>query len=158
MFAEMALNLNFWESCGLYVTNLSIICIMHHFYIYTDNNPINYIMSTGKLTATGQWWVNKLVEFYFSLQYKLCKQNIIADALSCVSEQTSLEHTHLCTETLPVGIVKTLSESSDWTQGNQEPVAVSLNIAFIREKTNILNQFTTASKCFSFDDINKIRE
>ena len=38
-----------------------------HFKIYTDNNPVTYITTTGRLRATGQRWVNKLAEFNFSI-------------------------------------------------------------------------------------------
>ena len=34
-----------------------------HFHIYTDNNPVTYINTRGRLTATGQRWVNELAEF-----------------------------------------------------------------------------------------------
>ena len=66
-----------------------------HFHIDTDNNPLTYIMSTGRLTATGQRWVNELAEFSFSLHYKQGKQNTIADTISRTSKQTHLEHIQL---------------------------------------------------------------
>ena len=53
-----------------------------HFHIYTDNNSVKYIMSAGRLTATGPRWVNELAEFSFSLYYKPGKQNTIANTLS----------------------------------------------------------------------------
>ena len=49
-------------------------------------------MSTGRLTATSQRWVNKLAEFSFSLNYEPGKKNTIADTLSRTSKQTYLEH------------------------------------------------------------------
>ena len=77
-----------------------------HFHIYTDNNPVTYIMPTGKLTATGQIWVNELAEFSFSLHHKPSKQNTIADTLCRTLELTHLEHIQSCTETVPVEMVK----------------------------------------------------
>ena len=71
------------------------------------NNPVAYIMSTGGLTATGQEWVNKLVEFSFSLHYKPSKKKTLLDALGHTSEQTHLEHIQLSTKTVPVEMVKT---------------------------------------------------
>ena len=50
---------------------------------------------------------------------------------------------------------KTLLDSSDLTQENQEPVAVCLNTASIKEPTNILDDLTTVRKCFTIDDIKK---
>ena len=125
-----------------------------HFHIYTDNNPVTYIISTGRLTATGQRWVNELAEFSFSLHYKSGKQDPIADTLSRTSEQTHLEHIQSCTETVPVEMVKALLDRSDLTQENQEPVAVCLNAA-IKEQTYILDDLTTANTCFTIDDIKK---
>ena len=52
-------------------------------------------------------------------------------------------------------MVKILLDSSHLTQGNQEPVAVCLNTASIEELTNILDDLTTASKCFTIDNIKK---
>ena len=100
-----------------------------HFHIYTDNNPVTYIVSTGRLTATGQRWVNELAEFCFSLHYKPGKHNTIAETLSRTSEQTHLEHIPSCTETVSVEIVKALLDRSNLTQENQEPVAVCINTA-----------------------------
>ena len=49
------------------------------FHIHTDNNPVTYIMSTGKLAATSKRWANEVAEFSFSLHYKPGKQNITTD-------------------------------------------------------------------------------
>ena len=40
------------------------------FAVYTDNNPLNYILTTAKLDACGQRWVqcNSTNELYSSLQ------------------------------------------------------------------------------------------
>ena len=125
-----------------------------HFHIYTDNNSVTYIVSTGRLTATGQRWVNELAEFSFSLHYKQGKHNTTAETLSRTSEQTHLEHIQLCTETVSVEIVKALLDCSDLTQENQEPVAVCINTS-IKEQTNTLVDLAAANKCFKIDDIKK---
>ena len=111
-------------------------------------------MSTGRLTATSQRWVNELAEFSFSLHYKPSKQNTIADTLSCTSEQTHLEQIQSCTETVPVEMVKAFLDGSDLTHENQESEAICLNTA-IKEQTNILDDLTTANKRFTIDDIKK---
>ena len=60
--------------------------ICEHFrdylYLFTDNNPLTYILTSGKLTATGQRWVNELAEFHFSIHYKPGVDNKVADFLS----------------------------------------------------------------------------
>ena len=50
--------------------------------MYTDNNPLTYIMSTTKLDTTAQRWVASLATYNFKVFYRSGKQNIEADALS----------------------------------------------------------------------------
>ena len=52
------------------------------FEVYTDNNPLTYILTMAKLDATGQRWVARLADYNFNLHYKSGKSNIDADALS----------------------------------------------------------------------------
>ena len=40
------------------------------FTVYTDNNPLTYVMSTAKLTATGHRWVASLADFDFCIKYR----------------------------------------------------------------------------------------
>ena len=35
------------------------------FEVYTDNNPLTYILTTAKLDATGQRWVANLANYNF---------------------------------------------------------------------------------------------
>lgn len=39
-----------------------------HFTIYTDNNPLTYVMSTAKLNAVGHRWVGELADFRFDIR------------------------------------------------------------------------------------------
>ena len=52
------------------------------FDVYTDNNPLTYILTSAKLDATGQRWVASLANYDFQIFYKSGKTNIEADALS----------------------------------------------------------------------------
>ena len=52
------------------------------FEVYTDNNPLTYILTTAKLDATGQRWVSRLADYNFSLHYRSGKSNMDDDALS----------------------------------------------------------------------------
>ena len=54
----------------------------HPFNVYTDNNPLTYVLSSAKLNAVGMRWVNELANFNFSIHYKPGKTNIDADYLS----------------------------------------------------------------------------
>lgn len=53
-----------------------------HFVVYTDNNPLTYILSTAKRNATGHRWVGELSEFDFSIKNRPGKSNADADGLS----------------------------------------------------------------------------
>ena len=53
-----------------------------NFEVFTDNNPLTYILITAKLDATGQQWVANLANYTFSIKYKSGKSNVDADALS----------------------------------------------------------------------------
>ena len=76
-----------------------------HFEVYTDNNPLTYVLTTAKLDATGQQWVASLANYNFKIFYKSGKLNVEADALLCIpSESTQKE------EVEPL-IVKTMLQS-----------------------------------------------
>ena len=53
-----------------------------NFYVYTDNNPLTYILTSAKLDVVGQCWVAALANYNFQLHYKTGKSNVEADALS----------------------------------------------------------------------------
>ena len=52
------------------------------FVIFTDNNPLTYILTTAKLNAHGQRWVNELSDYNFKICYRPGKVNKEADCLS----------------------------------------------------------------------------
>ena len=52
------------------------------FDIYTDNNPLTYVLTTAKLNATGQRWIAALGMYHFKIYYRSGKSNGNADALS----------------------------------------------------------------------------
>ena len=43
------------------------------FDVYTDNNPLTYILASAKLDACGQRWVASLASYDFGLFYKTGK-------------------------------------------------------------------------------------
>ena len=53
-----------------------------HFTVFTDNNPLTYVLSTAKLNATGYRWIAELADFHFKIRYRPGHCNIDADALS----------------------------------------------------------------------------
>ena len=63
------------------------------FEVYTDNNPLTYILTTAKLDATGQRWVASLANYNFKIFYRSGKLNVEADALSRIPwENTQVDH------------------------------------------------------------------
>ena len=54
----------------------------HKVQVWTDNNPLTYVLTSAKLDATGHRWLAALSVFEFSLSYKPGKGNCDADMLS----------------------------------------------------------------------------
>ena len=52
------------------------------FLVYTDNNPLTYVLTTAKLDATGHRWLAALSAYSFSIKYRSGASNKDADALS----------------------------------------------------------------------------
>nr|KAG5712759.1 hypothetical protein BaRGS_029814 [Batillaria attramentaria] len=54
----------------------------HTFTVFTDNNPLTYVLSTARLDATGHRWLAALASFDFDIKYQPGIGNAAADALS----------------------------------------------------------------------------
>lgn len=54
----------------------------HTFTVWTDNNPLTYIMSKPKLDACEQRWVSKLAPYSFDIKHIAGTKNVVADTLS----------------------------------------------------------------------------
>ena len=63
------------------------------FEVYTDNNPLTYVLTTAKLDACGQRWVAKLDNYNFTIQYRSGQSSVEADALSRISWPKVLDGT-----------------------------------------------------------------
>lgn len=50
--------------------------------MWTDNNPLTYIMTKPKLNACKQRWVSNLAPYTFDIKHIPGSKNVIADALS----------------------------------------------------------------------------
>ncbi len=67
------------------------------FVVYTDNNPLTYVLSSAKLNATGLRWIGELADFNFTIQYRPGKTNTDADTLSRMPELMG-EYMASCTQ------------------------------------------------------------
>ena len=83
------------------------------FNMYTDNNPLTYILTSAKLDACGQRWVASLASYDFGLFYKTGKTNVDADALSHIPRKGYHE-----LESLVVKALLKSSQETDWTDYN----------------------------------------
>ena len=64
-----------------------------HFEVYTDNNPLTYILTMARLDATRQRWVASLANYNFMIFYRSGKLNVEADALSRIPwKNTQVNH------------------------------------------------------------------
>lgn len=52
------------------------------FEVYSDNNPLTYVLSTAKLDASGHRWLAELACYTFSIKYRAGVVNVDADTLS----------------------------------------------------------------------------
>lgn len=70
------------------------------FTIRTDNNPLMYVLTTAKLSATGHRWLAALSTYDFDVLYLPGKNNTDADLLSRnLAEEENSEGWHSITET-----------------------------------------------------------
>ena len=52
------------------------------FTVFTENNPLTYVLSSAKLNATGLRWVGELADFHFNIKYHPGSIHQDADTLS----------------------------------------------------------------------------
>ena len=52
------------------------------FEVYTDNNPLTYVLTSAKLDAMGQRWIASLANYDFKIFYRSGHLNVDADSLS----------------------------------------------------------------------------
>jgi transposase InsO family protein len=58
------------------------------FTVWTDNNPLTYVLTTAKLDATGHRWLAALASYDFNICYRPGKVNVDADILSRLPRST----------------------------------------------------------------------
>ena len=69
------------------------------FEVFTDNNPLTYILTSAKLDATTQRWIASLASFNFSISYRSGKSNVDADSLSRIKWPDSVKEECLVSQT-----------------------------------------------------------
>ena len=61
----------------------------NQFDVFTDNNPLTYVLSSAKLDATGHRWLAALSSYDFKLTYRSGRSNGDADGLSRSPQETT---------------------------------------------------------------------
>ena len=76
----------------------------HKFTVFTDNNPLTYVLTTAKLDATGHRWLAALASYDFDIRYRPGVNNADADALSRLpavqQSQATNDSQHIPTESV----------------------------------------------------------
>lgn len=99
-----------------------------HFTIYTDNNPLTYVMTTAKLNAVGHRWVGELSDFRFDIKYRPGKSNIDADTLSRLPLDIEA-YTESCTKECSQDVVCAVWDGSKVARQKDVAWVAALNIS-----------------------------
>ena len=129
------------------------------FQVFTDNNPLTYILTTAKLDATRHRWVAALSNYTFSITYKPGKNNKDADALSrikcpeaidissqsvhAICEGVQAPHGKIETLCHGVQVVHVLSQDNmppgmtalEWSQAQAKDLAICQIVEAIHHKS-----------------------
>ena len=114
------------------------------FDIYTDNNPLIYVLASAKLDACGQKWVGKLANNNFTIRYRCGQSNVEADALSRISwpEVLSDEDIDVDLECMDTHIVNAVLTGTNSKASFTESVSCSSEI--IPDELHVESDSTTA--------------
>ena len=88
------------------------------FEVFTDNNPLTYVLTSAKLDACGQRWVAKLANYNFSIKYRCGVSNTEADALSrikwpeALSENVDIDNGRMDTHVINAILAGAVTRSS----------------------------------------------
>ena len=141
-----------WAVCNHFRDHLYYVS---HLKINTHNNPVTCTTTTGRVSATGQRWVNELVGFSFSIYYSPGKQNVIANAFSRPSANTYVECMEVCTKLISSNQVKEVLDVAESQHQQSDIWSVCLNTVMIEEQQKILDSVAILTKCFNIDDLKK---
>lgn len=81
------------------------------FVVFTDSNPLTYVLSTARLNATGHRWVGERAEFKFTIRYRPGKSNVGADTLSRTADDM-IQYMESCSQETSQGELKTIIDTA----------------------------------------------
>lgn len=97
-----------------------------YFTIYTDNNPLTYVMSSAKLNSVGYHWVGELANFQFEIKYRPSKSNNDADMLSRCPLDID-QYISDCTEALSQSAIQATWEGNMMSKNRDAAWVAALN-------------------------------
>ena len=118
--------------------------VVQTFDMYTDNNPLTYVLTSAKLNAYGQRWVTKLANYNFTIRYRCGQSNVEADALSRISwpEVISDEDIDIDLECMDTHVENAVLTGTNSKSSLIESVSCSSKI--IPDELDVDNNSTTA--------------
>ena len=115
------------------------------FDVYTDKNPLTYVLMTAKLDMMGHRWVTILANHNFHLHYQSGRSNVEADALSKIDWGKS-------DKTLPGDSIQATVAATLTGQGNNyigtipcSPQAIDSFALSISDNAQVICKSTTLS-------------
>uniref|UniRef100_A0A3B3QQY7 Gypsy retrotransposon integrase-like protein 1 n=1 Tax=Paramormyrops kingsleyae TaxID=1676925 RepID=A0A3B3QQY7_9TELE len=122
------------------------------FTIYTDNNPLTYVMSSAKLNAAGYRWVGELADFRFEIKYRPGKSNNDADMLSrCPLDMD--RYISECTESLSQSAIQATWEGNMMFKDGDVAWVAALNLTTV-DTVTLHGQFTPV---ISPDELSRVQ-
>ena len=109
------------------------------FVVYTDKNPLTYVLSSAKLNASGLRWINDLADFNFSIKYRPGSANQDADTLSRLPLDFE-SYMDSCTEEFSIAERQAVTNATKFIDTGQ---------------SNWVSALTTNKTAFDFADLPK---
>ena len=103
------------------------------FEVYTDNNPLVYLMDAEKLGAFGDRWVSRLSEFNFNIKYRPGTVNKDADCLSRIPLDMK-QYVTLCTEEVPNDAFQAIMAGIEVKENHNEAWRVQVNSSAVKRQ------------------------
>ncbi|KAL0152667.1 hypothetical protein M9458_052390, partial [Cirrhinus mrigala] len=99
------------------------------FTVFTDNNPLTYILSTAKLSAVGHRWVGELADFHFTIKYRPGKTITDADTLSRFPVKLQ-DHIREYSEALPPDVISAICQGDKAKEEKEVPWVAALQLGY----------------------------
>lgn len=101
--------------------------------LYTDNNPLTYVLKTATLNAVGQQWVAELADFNFTIKYRPQKANVDADDISRMPVNFD-SYMSQCTQSVFQEVVRATEQGILVQQEELSPLFSSVSFNTLQEQ------------------------